>query len=90
MQCRATQERRIMVESSDKMWSPGEVSDKPLQYSCLENPMNSMKRQKERKGRGREMAGGRGEHLGRGSSAGKPPRVKAVSERWSVKVPANS
>lgn len=36
------------------------------------------------------MAGGRGEHLGRGCSAGKPPRVKAVSERWSVKVPANS
>ena len=35
-----------MVESSDKMWSTGEGNDKPLQYSCLENPMNSMKRQK--------------------------------------------
>ena len=34
-----------MVESSDKMWSTGEGNDKPLQYSCLENPMNSMKRQ---------------------------------------------
>ena len=37
-----------MVESSDKMWSPGERNGKPLQYSCLENPMNSMKRQKDR------------------------------------------
>ena len=35
-----------MVESSDKMWSTGEVNGKPFQYSCLENPMNSMKRQK--------------------------------------------
>ena len=38
-----------MVESSDKMWSTGERNGKPLQYSCLENPMNSMKRQKDRK-----------------------------------------
>ena len=38
-----------MVESSDKMWSPGEGNGRPLQYSCLENPMNSMKRQKDRK-----------------------------------------
>ena len=37
-----------MVESSDKLWSPGGGNGKPLQYSCLENPMNSMKRQKER------------------------------------------
>ena len=37
-----------MVESSDKTWSPGEENGKPLQYSCLENPMNSMKRQKGR------------------------------------------
>ena len=36
-----------MVESSDKTWSTGEGNDKPLQYSCLENPMNS-KRQKDR------------------------------------------
>ena len=34
-----------MVESSDKMWSTGEGNGKPLQYSCPENPMNSMKRQ---------------------------------------------
>ena len=37
-----------MVERSDKMWSTGEGNVKPLQYSCLENPMNSMKRQKDR------------------------------------------
>ena len=37
-----------MVESSDKTWSTGEGNDKPLQYSCLENPMNSMKGQKDR------------------------------------------
>ena len=37
-----------MVESSDKTWCTGEGTGKPLQYSCLENPMNSMKRQKDR------------------------------------------
>ena len=37
-----------MVESSDKTWSTGEGNGKPLQYSCLENPMDSMKRQKDR------------------------------------------
>ena len=35
------------MESSDKTWSTGEGNGKPLQYSCLENPMNSMKRQKD-------------------------------------------
>ena len=48
MPCRATQDGRVMVESSDKMWSTGEGNGKPLHYSCLENPMNSMKRQKDR------------------------------------------
>ena len=37
-----------MVERPDRMWSTGEGNGKPLQYSCLENPMNSMKRQKDR------------------------------------------
>ena len=36
------------MERSDRMWSTGEGNGKPLQYSCLENPMNSMKRQKDR------------------------------------------
>ena len=48
MLCRATQDGQVMVESSDKMWSTEEGNGKPLQYSCLENPMNSMKRQKDR------------------------------------------
>ena len=41
----ATQDGWVMVERSDRMWSTGEGNDKPLQYSCLENPMNGMKRQ---------------------------------------------
>ena len=41
----ATQEGWVMVERSDRMWSTGEGNGKPLQYSCLENPMNSMKQQ---------------------------------------------
>ena len=44
---RVTQDRWVMVESSDKMWSTGEGNGKPLQYSCIENPMNSMKKQKD-------------------------------------------
>ena len=43
---RATQDRQVIAESSDKTWSTGEGNGKPLQYSCLENPMNRMKRQK--------------------------------------------
>ena len=37
-----------MVEKSDRMWSTGEGNGKPLQFSCLENPINSMKRQNDR------------------------------------------
>ena len=48
MSCRATQDGRVMVERSDKTWATGKGNGKPLQYSCLENPMNSMKRQKDR------------------------------------------
>ena len=44
----ATHDARVMVESSDKMRSTGEGNSKPLQYFCLENPMNSMERQKDR------------------------------------------
>ena len=44
----ATQDGWVMVERSDRMWSTGEGNGKPLQYSCLENPMNSMKRQNDR------------------------------------------
>ena len=48
MPCAATQDRQVMVERSDRMWSTREGNGKPLQYSCLKNPMNSMKRQKDR------------------------------------------
>ena len=46
MLCRATQDGQVIVESSDKTWSTEEGNGKPLQNSCLENPMISMKRQK--------------------------------------------
>ena len=49
MLCRATQDRWVMMGSSDKVWSTGEGNAKPLKYSCLENPMNSKKSQKDRK-----------------------------------------
>ena len=48
MPCGATQDGQVMVERSDRMWSTAEGNGKPLQYSSLENPMNSMKRQKDR------------------------------------------
>ena len=45
MPCGATQDGQVMVERSDRMWSTGGGNGKPLQYSCLENHMNSTKRQ---------------------------------------------
>ena len=46
--CGATQDGQVMVERADRMWSTGKRNGQPLQYSCLENPMNSMKRQNDR------------------------------------------
>ena len=46
MLCWATEDRWVMVQSANKTWSTGEGNGKPLQYSCLEKPMNSVKRQK--------------------------------------------
>ena len=43
----ATQDEEVLVESSDKVWSPGEGNGKPLQYSCLENHMDSRKSEKD-------------------------------------------
>ena len=48
MPCWATQDGRVMMERSDRMWFTGEGNGKPLQYSCFGNPMNSMKRQNDR------------------------------------------
>ena len=47
MLCRATQDGQIIVKSPEKTWSTGRGNDNPLQYSYHENPMNSMKRQKD-------------------------------------------
>ena len=44
----ATQNGWVTVERSERMWSTGEGNGKSVQYSCLENPMNSMKRQIDR------------------------------------------
>ena len=44
----ATQDGWVMVVRSDRMWSTGGGNGKLLQYSCLENPKNSMKREKDR------------------------------------------
>ena len=46
--CGATQDGWVMVERSERMWFTGERNGKPLHCSCLENPMNSMKRQNDR------------------------------------------
>ena len=48
MPCGATQDRQVMGERSDRMWSTGKENGKPLQYSALENPMNNMKSQNDR------------------------------------------
>ena len=48
MPCGATPDGRVMVERSDRMCSTGEGNGKPFEYSCLENPMNNMKRQNDR------------------------------------------
>ena len=47
MSCRATQDRQVMVKSSDRSWSTGGGNDNPVLYSCLKNPMSCMKRQKD-------------------------------------------
>ena len=48
MPCGASQVGRVMVEQSDRMWTTAEGKGNPLQYSCLEIHMNSMKRQHDR------------------------------------------
>ena len=48
MPCRATQDGQVVVERSDRVWSTGKGNGRPLQYSCLENPINSVRRQNDR------------------------------------------
>ena len=47
MPCGATQDSWVMMERSNRLWSTREGNGKPLQYSCLENPMNSMQKHKD-------------------------------------------
>ena len=47
MPSRAIQDGRLLVKSSDKRWYTGKGNGKPLQHSCLENPLNTIKRQKD-------------------------------------------
>ena len=75
----ATQDGWVMVERSDRMWSTGEGNGKPLQYSCLENPMNSVKRQNDRIGK-EELPRSVGAQYATGDSGEiTPERMK----RWS-------
>ena len=81
--CRATQDGRVMVERSDRMWSTGEGNGKPLQYSCLENPMNSMKRQNDRilkeelsRSIGAQYATGRSVEINSRKNEGMEPKQK--------------
>ena len=80
----ATQDGQVMVERSDKMWSTGEGNGKPLQYSCLENPMNSMKRQNDRilKEELRRSVGAQYATGDRGEIT--PERMKEWSQRKNV------
>ena len=77
----ATQDGQVMVERSDRMWSTGEGKGKPLQYSCLENPMNSMKRQNDRIRKG-ELPRSVGAQYATGEISGEitPERMKGWSQ----------
>ena len=75
----ATQDGQVMVERFDRMWSTVEGNGKPPQYSCLENPMNSVKRQNDRIGK-EELPRSVGAQYATGDSGEiTPERMK----RWS-------
>ena len=87
MPCGATQDGRVMVERSDRMWSTGEGNGKPLQYSCLENPMNSMKRQNDRILKG-ELPGSVGAQHATGDQWGNNSRKNEGMEPKQKQYPA--
>ena len=83
MPCGATQDGQVMVERSNRMWSTGEGNGKPLQYSRLENPMNSMKRQNDRilkeelsRSIGAQYATGRSVEINSRKNEGMEPKQK--------------
>ena len=75
---RATQDGRVIVETSDETWSTGEGNGKPLQHSCLENPMNSMKRQKDMRVKEELLRS-----IGAQYAAGEKWRSNSRMKRWS-------
>ena len=68
------------MERSDRMWSTGEGNGKPLQYSCLENPMNSMKRQNDRILKGELPKSVGAQHATKISGEITPERMKGLSQ----------
>ena len=72
-----------MVESSDKTWSTGEGNGKPLQYSCFENPMNSMKMQKDRILKD-ELPGLVGAHYATGNNSRKTEEMEPKQKQHPV------
>ena len=87
MLCRAAQDGRAMVESSDKTQSTGERDGKPLQYSCLENPMNSVKRQKDTTLKG-ELPGSKGARYATGEKWTNNSRKNEETEAKRKQCPA--
>ena len=83
MPCRATQDVQVMVESSDKTWPTGEGNGKPLQYSCFENPMNSMKMQKDRTLKD-ELPGLVGDHYATGYNSRKTEEMEPKQKQHPV------
>ena len=89
MPCRAPQDGWVIVESSDKTWSTGGGNGKPPQYSCHENPMNSMNRQKVLTPED-EPPGQKVSNMLLGKSGGQlliaPERMRQLGQRLVVKV----
>ena len=83
MLCRAAQDGRITVSSSDKTWPTGEGNGKPLQYSCFENPMNSMKMQKDRILKD-ELPGLVGAHYATGNNSRKTEEMEPKQKQHPV------
>ena len=90
MLCGPPQDGRVMVERSDRMWSTGEGNGKPLPYSCLENPINSMKRQKDRTLKGelprsvgaQYATGDQGRNNSRTNEGMEPEQKKKNTQLW--------
>jgi len=87
MLCRATQDRRVTVKSSDKTWSTGGGNGKPLQYSCQENPMKLWKDKKTKRRHWKvNPPGSKISNMLLGESRGHllkaPGRMKQLGQKW--------